>query len=84
MASFRGYLLSLLCCLLSVVWVCWLALWINAPLVPVMLVWGGIFEDTAETVGSSVILGLMALAWIVIGLSIRSASANRRAPVTQA
>lgn len=60
------------------------ALWIEAPLIPVLLVWGGIFEDTAETVGSSVILGLMAFAWIVIGLSIRSASANRRATVTHA
>jgi hypothetical protein len=33
----------------------------------------GAVDDTAETAGSTVILGIMALAWVVIGLSIRTA-----------
>ncbi|HVR77001.1 MAG TPA: hypothetical protein VMS99_01275 [Acidimicrobiia bacterium] len=32
-----------------------------------------IADDTAETVGSTVILGIMALVWVLIGLSIRAA-----------
>lgn len=49
------------------------ALWVEAPLLPLLLVYGGTVDDTAETLGSTVILGIMAVAWVVIGLSIRAA-----------
>lgn len=52
------------------------ALWVEAPLLPLLLVFGGIVDDTAETVGSTVILGIMALTWVVIGLSIRAAEST--------
>lgn len=52
------------------------ALWVEAPLLPLLLVFGGIADDTAETVGSTVILGIMALTWVVIGLSIRAAEST--------
>ena len=59
------------------------ALWLEAPLLPLLLVYGGIVDDNAETVGSTVGLGIMAFAWVVIGLSIRAAeSATSVAPLS--
>jgi hypothetical protein len=55
------------------------AVWVEAPLLPVLMIYGGIFEDTAETIGSSVILGLMAVAWVVIGLSAQTADSRSKA-----
>ncbi len=60
------------------------ALWVEAPLLPLLLVYGGLFEDTVETIGSSVILGMMALAWVVIGRSIRTAQMRLPAPAIRA
>ncbi|HUF96232.1 MAG TPA: hypothetical protein VMO52_09155 [Acidimicrobiia bacterium] len=37
------------------------ALRVEAPLLPLLLIYGGVFEDSAETIGSAAILGLMAI-----------------------
>lgn len=47
-----------------------IALWVEAPLLPLLLVYGGVFEDSAETIGSAIILGLMAILWVAIGVGI--------------
>ena len=49
------------------------AIWVEAPLLIILLIFGGLFDGTIETVGSSVLLGLAALGWIVIGLAVRTA-----------
>jgi hypothetical protein len=49
------------------------AVWVAAPVLPLVLVFGGIAEGTAETVGMSSLMGLFAGAWIVLGLALVSA-----------
>ncbi|MGF1617232.1 MAG: hypothetical protein ACFCU2_05415 [Acidimicrobiia bacterium] len=53
------------------------ALWVQAPLLPLLLIYGGIFEDRAETIGSATILGAMAILWVAIGLAIGTAHKRR-------
>jgi len=53
------------------------AVWVAAPFLPLVLVFGGIAEGTAETVGMSSLMGLFAGAWIVLGLALVSAETIR-------
>ena len=49
------------------------ALWVVSPLIVVLLVYGGLAEGTAETVGISAVLIVFALSWVVVGFSVRPA-----------
>ncbi len=51
-------------------WGVW-ALWTATPLLVVLLVYGGLADGPAETVGVSVLLGVFAVSWVVIGMSVR-------------
>jgi hypothetical protein len=51
-------------------WGVW-GMWTVTPLLVVLLVYGGLADGPAETVGASVLLGVFAVAWVVIGLSVR-------------
>jgi hypothetical protein len=46
------------------------AVWVAAPVLPVMLVSGGIAEGTAETASLSTLMTLYVGAWIVLGISL--------------
>lgn len=59
-------------------WAVW-ALWLVAPLLVVLLVYGGLVEGAAETVGSSVILATYAAGWVLVGLGVRPAYLARQA-----
>lgn len=52
------------------------ALWLAAPLVPTLLIYAGLVDGDAERMGSSAILGLFALAWVVVGLSLHRPAAS--------
>jgi hypothetical protein len=51
-------------------WGVW-AMWTAAPLLVLLLVYGGLADGPAEAVGASVLLGVFAVSWVVIGLSVR-------------
>ena len=46
------------------------ALWVGAPVVPLAMVYGGLAEGTAETVGMSTLMGVFVGAWIVLGVAL--------------
>lgn len=46
------------------------SLWIAAPVLPLILVYGGAVEGTAETVGSAALLATFGAAWLVLGTSV--------------
>ena len=46
------------------------SLWAAAPVLPLLLVYGGLVEGTAETVGSAVLLATFAVAWLVLGSAV--------------
>ncbi|MGI9621444.1 MAG: hypothetical protein ACR2PK_01305 [Acidimicrobiales bacterium] len=47
--------------------------WIAAPVLPLLLIFGGLFEDTVETVGSAVLIGTFGAAWVALGLAVAMA-----------
>lgn len=49
------------------------AVWIAAPLVPTLMIFGGLTEGTVETLGTNGLLGLFAFAWLALGASLRVA-----------
>lgn len=51
-------------------WGVW-ALWTISPLLVVLLIFGGLAEGPIETIGSSFLLGVFGVAWVVIGVSVR-------------
>jgi hypothetical protein len=46
------------------------AVWVAAPVLPVVLISGGLAEGTAETVGLSTLMALFVGAWIVLGIAL--------------
>lgn len=54
-----------------------LALWVGAPVLPVLLIFGGLAEGTLETVGSTLLLAIFGLAWIVVGAAAAVAHRQR-------
>jgi hypothetical protein len=57
-----------------------LALWTATPMLVVILIYGGLAEGSVETVGVSFLLGVFAISWVVVGVSVRPAAvppANR-------
>lgn len=54
-------------------WGVW-ALWTITPLLVLLLVYGGFADGPAETVGVSLLLGVFAVSWVMIGLSVRPGS----------
>lgn len=54
-------------------WGVW-ALWTVTPLLVALLVYGGFAEGPAETVGASLLLGVFAVSWVVVGVSVRPAN----------
>ena len=51
-------------------WGVW-ALWTLSPLLVGLLIYGGLADGSAESVGSSVILAVLAVGWVVVGLAVR-------------
>ena len=47
------------------------AIWIAAPVVPLIASSGGLFEGTAENVGFIGLMTLFGIAWVVVGASLR-------------
>lgn len=47
------------------------ALWTIMPLLPVLLIYGGLVDGPAEMVGATVVLVVFAASWVVVGWSIR-------------
>lgn len=47
-----------------------LAVWIAAPVLPLLLVYGGLFEGTIETIGSAVLIAAFGIAWLLLGVAV--------------
>ncbi|MDX1448345.1 MAG: hypothetical protein R3246_04705 [Acidimicrobiia bacterium] len=50
------------------------ALWTVSPLLLLLLIYGGLAEGTAETIGLTVILCVLASGWVMVGLALRPAA----------
>jgi hypothetical protein len=55
------------------------ALWVGAPVVPLAMVYGGLAEGTAETVGMSTLMAVFVGAWIVLGAALLRTDETRPA-----
>lgn len=47
-----------------------LGAWIAAPILPLLLVYGGLFEGTVETVGSAILIAAFGLGWLLLGVAV--------------
>lgn len=51
-------------------WWARLAAWMAAPVLPLLLVYGGLFEGTLETVGSGVLIAAFGIGWLLLGIGV--------------
>lgn len=51
-------------------WWARLAVWIGAPALPLLLVYGGLFEGTVETIGSAVLIAAFGIGWLLLGVGV--------------
>lgn len=47
------------------------ALWIAAPVLPVLLILGGLLDGRSEAIAVSLLLAIFGVAWLVVGMAIR-------------
>lgn len=59
------------------------AVWLAAPVIPILMIYGGLVEGTAETLGSNGLLGIFVIAWLVLGGSLRSVASSEGASAVQ-
>lgn len=50
------------------------ASWLIVPVLPALLILGGLAEGTVETIGSLLLLASFAAGWVTLGLGVRSAA----------
>jgi hypothetical protein len=53
------------------------AIWVGAPVLPIAMVFGGLAEGTAETVGMSTLMAVFVGAWIILGIALISEDNTR-------
>jgi hypothetical protein len=51
-------------------WWARLGVWIAAPVLPLLLVYGGLFEGTVETIGSAVLIAAFGIGWLLLGVAV--------------
>ncbi|NNE12075.1 MAG: hypothetical protein HKN41_07495 [Ilumatobacter sp.] len=53
-------------------WWARVAVWIASPVLPLLLVHGGLFEGNVETIGSAVLMGAFVTGWLLLGVAVAS------------
>lgn len=51
-------------------WWARIAVWTAAPVLPLLLIYGGLFEGTVETIGSAVLITAFGLSWLLLGAAV--------------
>lgn len=46
------------------------ATWVAAPVLPLLLIYGGLFEGTLETIGSAVLIAALGIGWLLLGIAV--------------
>lgn len=59
------------------------ALWVGTPVLPALLVFGGLAEGTVETIGSATLLLTFGLAWVAVGVAVGLAHSRHTATLPE-